>query len=173
MARIVRGKLSSDQRGISDILAIAFMFLLVIFAGILLNGYRFGTINSAADRQLQLKVEYMYRTLELSQVENYSLSYFTAIAENLIMVTPQVVPGNYLRQRIDDAFSYLSPPGYATILELRYENSSWVQSNPKGAITLDNASERFTFSGKITMILAEAGGIRVAQLDASVALFKY
>ncbi|MFH1821019.1 MAG: hypothetical protein ABH852_01040 [Methanobacteriota archaeon] len=172
MARLMRRKLSRDDRGVSDVLSIAFMFLIVIFAGVLLHSYRFDTINSATNRQLQLKTEYLYRTLELSRVENYSLSYLGALAENVIGVTPQVVPGEYLRSRVDDALSYLRSPGYAVIIELTHENSSWVQVYPSDIGTPSADVEKFTFSGRVTIIIAEAGENRVAQADASLTMFK-
>jgi len=169
---LMRRRLLRDERGVSDILSIAFMFLIVVFAGVLLHSYRFDAINSASDRQLQLKTEYLYRTLELSQVDNYSLSYFGAVAENLMGITPQVVPGDYLQSRVDIALSYLRPPGYAVMIRLVHENSSWEQLYPGDAGIPGNEVEKFTFSGKITVIIAKAGENRVAQADASLTVFK-
>ncbi|MBC7219594.1 MAG: hypothetical protein H5T49_05650, partial [Hadesarchaea archaeon] len=97
----LKPRLVRESRGVSDILPIAFMFLIVVFAGVLLHSYRFGAINSAVNRQMQLKAEYLYRTLETSQVENYSLSYLGAVAENVVGISPQIVPGDYLRERLD------------------------------------------------------------------------
>lgn len=171
MACLMRRRLSEDDRGVSDILSIAFMFLIVVFAGVLLHSYRLGTISSASDRQLQLKTEYLYKTLEIAQVENYSLSYLGALAENVIGVTPQVVPGDYLHSRIDGLLSYLRSPGYAVMVELTHENSLWVQVYPSDAGTPSNV-EKFTFSGKVTIIIAEAGENRVAQANASLAMFR-
>lgn len=172
MASLNFSKVRGDDRGVSDVLAIAFMFLIVVFAGVLLHGYRFDTISSAANRQLQLKTEYLYRTLELSQVENYSLTYFDGVAENLIRVTPQVVPGNYLRDQIEDVISYLRPPGYAVMVQLSYENSLWEQVYPGDAGVSEN-SAKFNFAGKVTLIIADAGENRVAQVSAEVTIFKY
>jgi hypothetical protein len=169
---VLKGGLSREKGGVSDILSIAFMFLIVVFAGVLLHSYRFGAINSAVDRQMQLKAEYLYRTLELSQVENYSLSYLGAVAENVIGVSPQVVPGDYLRSELDLLLSYLRPPGYAVVLELSYENSSWVQFSPKDVGPPAPDVEKFTFSGKFTIVIAGAGENRVAQANATVTIFK-
>ncbi|MEM4188645.1 MAG: hypothetical protein QXN56_05785 [Candidatus Hadarchaeum sp.] len=168
----LRRKLVREKRGVSDILSIAFMFLIVVFAGVLLHSYRFGAINSAVSRQMQLKVEYFYRTLELSQVENYSLSYLGAVAENVIGVSPQIVPADYLKSRLDVLLSYLRPPGYGVIFELTYENSAWVQISPVDIGPPGPNVERFTFSGKYTIVIAGAGENRVAQADARVTLFK-
>jgi len=162
---------SRDERGVSDVLSLAFMFLLVILAGVLLHSYRFGTISSASDRQLQLKTEYLYRTLELSQVENYSLSYLGALAENVIGVE-QVVPGDYLRSSLGDVLEYFSPQGYGVMVELANENSSWVQIYPDDSEKPSFETEKFTFSGKVTIIIAGADENRVAQANASLTLFE-
>lgn len=170
MAGLRKLRVYPDERGVSDVLSLAFMFLLVIFAGVLLHSYRFGAINSASDRQLQLKTEYLYRTLELSQVDNYSLSYFGALAENVIGVD-QVIPSDYLRSSLESALEYLSPAGYGVMIELTHENSSWVQFYPDNSAPASGV-EKFVFSGKVTIIIAGAGENRVAQADASLTLFK-
>lgn len=171
MAGLTR-KFARDERGVSDVLAMAFMFLLVIFAGVLLHAYRFGAISSATDRQLQMKTEYLYKTLELAQVENYSLSYFEAVAENLIQVTEPVIPSDYLHERIDNLLAYLRPPNYAAMVELTYENASWTQLYPSDISGPGPTATQFTFSGKVTIIIAEAGENRVAQVDTALTLFK-
>lgn len=174
MAGLTR-KFTRDERGVSDVLAMAFMFLLAIFAGVLLHAYRSGAITSATDRQLQMKAEYFYKTAELAQVENYSLSYFESVAENLIEVTEPVVPGNYLHERIDNLLAYLCPPNYAVMVELTYENvenASWKQLYPSDIGGPGPAATQFTFSGKVTLIIAEAGENRVAQVDATLTLFR-
>lgn len=168
----LKGEMTRENRGISDILSIAFMFLIVVFAGILLHSYRFGAINSAVSRQMQLKAEYLYRTLELSQVENYSLSYLGAVAENVIGVSPQIVPADYLKSRLDVLLSYLRPSGYGVIFELTYENSAWIQSSPSDIGPPGSDVERFSFSGKYTIVIAGAGENRVAQADATITLFR-
>ncbi len=172
MARMKLPRHSRDERGVSDVLSIAFMFLIVIFAGVLLHSYRFGTIGSASDRQLQLKAEYLYRTLELSEVENYSVSYLGAIAENVIGITPRLIPGDQLRSSVDTALGYLRPPGYGVMIELTRENSSWVQVYPSNAGAPSASAEKFTFSGKVTLILAEGGENRAAQAEATLTMFK-
>jgi hypothetical protein len=159
--------LRREERGVSDVLAIAFMLLISIFAGVLLHAYRLDAVTSAADRQLQLKAEYVYRTLELSQVENYSLSYFEAVAENLIGLGETVVPENYLREKIDNALSYLTPPNCSTVVELTKDNQSWIQTFPNQPAS---TATQFTFSGAVTIIIAEAGENRVAQVNARVAI---
>lgn len=172
MARLTHRGFAGDDGGVSDVLAVAFMFLIVIFSGVMLHSYRFDAINSATDRQLYMKAEYFYRTLELSQMENYSLSYFEAAAENLIQVSEPVVPGDYLRERIDNLLAYLCPDGYAVMVRLTRENvSPWEQFYPSGVGEPDPTMTQFSFSGKVTLIIARAEN-RVAQVDAMLVLFK-
>lgn len=179
MARLMRRRLSEDDRGVSDILSIAFMFLIVVFAGVLLHSYMSNIISSSSDRQLQLKTEYLYRTLELSQVENYSISYLEALAENVAGITPQVILGDYLYARVDNVLSYLRSSGYAVMVEVIYdENSYWRQVYPSDArVLVENAEkfanvEKFTFSGKVTIIIAETEG-KIARENATLIMFKW
>ena len=162
-------RLRREERGVSDVLAIAFMFLIAIFAGVLLHAYRLDAVTSAADRQLQLKAEYAYKTLELSQVENYSLSYLEAAAENLLGLGDTVVPENYLRERIDNMLNYLKPTDCSIMVELTNDNRSWVQISDNQPAS--NATQ-FTFSGDVTIIVAEAGENRVAQVQAKVTIYR-
>ena len=171
MACLIHKGFARDDRGISDVLSMAFMFLMVIFAGVLLHAYRFEAISSATDRQLQMKAEYLYRTLELANVENYSLSYLEAVAENLIKVTEPVVPGDYLSERIDNLLAYLCPPNYAVMVKLTYENDNWTQLYPSGISEPDNTVTQFTFSGKVTIVIASADN-SVAQVGAVLTMFK-
>jgi len=181
MARLIRNGFARDDRGISDVLAMAFMFLMVIFAGVLLHAYRSDAISSATNRQLQMKAEYLYRTLELAQVEDYSISYFEAVTENLIAEKFEnflpTVPGENLYQRIDNLLEFLCPPNYAVMVKLTYENEedNWTQLYSKSGISgLDNTVTQFTFSGKVTIIIAGRGALenRVAQVDAVLKMFK-
>lgn len=160
------------EKGISDILAILFMLIFAIFAGVLLHAYRFDAVMAATDRQLQLKSEYLYRTLELSQVENYSLTHFQAIAENLIGVSEPVIPEELLRDRIENVLEYIRPTDCGVIVELEHENKTWLQTSPPGIGEPAAGVARFTFFGEITYIIAEAEENRVAQVSAYVTIFK-
>lgn len=162
----------NEEKGISDILAITFMVMFAIFAGVLLHAYRSDAIFSATDRQLQLKTEYLYRTLELSQVENYSLTYFQGVAENLLAITDLVVPTEVLQDGIENVLEYIRPSGYGALIKLEYENELWEQVSPSGTAKPGSDVAQFKFNGKVTIIIAEAGENRVAQVSADVTLFK-
>ncbi len=148
------------------------MILFAIFAGVVLHAYRFDAIVSATNRQLQTKAEYTYRTLELSQVENYSLTYFKGVAENLIGVGEAVVPYELLQSEIENVLEYVRPAGYGIMIKLVYENENWIQIAPSGTEQPGSNVTKYTFSGKTTIIIAEAGENRVAQVSSDVSIFK-
>jgi hypothetical protein len=52
---------------------------------------------------------------------------------------------------------------------MSYENRDWVLVSPPG---FELMGEEFTFSGKVTIVVAEAGENRVAQVSAEVSLFR-
>ncbi len=173
MAGLISRKfVPQGQRGVSDVLSMAFMFLLVIFSGVLLHGYGLDAIGSATDRQLQMKAEYIYRTFELAQVENYSLSYFEAIAENLIQVTEPVVPVDYLENQIDNLLAYVCPSGYTLTLTLtnsENENARLEKFYPREPSV---GATQFTFSGKVTIIIGGDIENKVVRVNAKVTLSK-
>ncbi|MDI6643154.1 MAG: hypothetical protein QMD95_03785, partial [Candidatus Hodarchaeaceae archaeon] len=116
--------------------------------------------------------EYLYKTLELAWVENYSISFFEAVAENLIGVTRTDMPGDYLRERIDNLLSYLRPPNWAVLIELTRENTSWMQLCPSDVNMPSPTTTQFIFSGKWTKIIAEAGENRIVGMKVVLTLFK-
>jgi len=144
------------------------MLLMALLAGVYLHSYGSGVIPSATSRQLQLKASYLYRTLELSQVENYSLSFFQSIAENLIEFGDSTVPAELIENQLAAALDYLRPSGYCARVHLSYENRTWVQASPEGSAP---SGEEFTFSGKVTIVVAEAEN-RVAQVSAQVSFYR-
>jgi hypothetical protein len=161
----------AEEKGISAILAIVFMMIFAIFAGILLHSYRLDAVESAADRQLKLKAEYLYRALELAQVENYTLTYFRAVAENLIGVD-EIVPPDILSAEIERVLGYARPPDCGAAIELEYENKFWRQISPSEAPFPGPAVPQFTFEGGVTITIAGAEENRVAQVTARVTIFK-
>ncbi|MFN4133682.1 MAG: hypothetical protein ACK4GQ_04880, partial [Candidatus Hadarchaeales archaeon] len=91
-----------------------------------------------------------------------------AIAENLVGIET-VIPGEALRQEVAKTLNYLRPANTAIILTLLHDNTSWVQRSPENE-TL--AGQIFIFSGKITIVVAEAGENRIVQVPATLALLQ-
>ena len=163
-----------DDRGISDILAISFMFVVMVFAGVLLHGFALAPLESAADRQLSVKAEHLYKTLEFSRVEPYGLSFFAAIAENLVLREP-TVPGDNLRIGLKNALEYLCPPDHAVLVRITmYENEDvkWEQSHPEDIEPPGAKKESFAFRGVVTLIRAGAGEDRVVRENVEVVIFR-
>ena len=161
--------LTRDQKGIADVLSIAFMFLFVVLAGTVLHAWALGPMASVSDRMQQQKCEHLYKTLELSYVENYSISYFDAIADNLVLAQP-VEPGDYLRQRLDNALAYLCPLGYAGVVSVQCESEGtpWLQVYPTNAGLPSSEMKQVTFKGKLTLMAVE----NRFDLDAEVTIFE-
>jgi len=157
-----------EGRGIADVLAIAMMFLLMVMVGILLHAYMLTPLRSATDRQLQLKSEYLYKTMETAWIEPYAKSYLKAAADNLVLTTP-TVPGEYLRTVMENTLGYLLPQDYAVEITLTHENRTWKLIYPDvGAPT----GKRFSHSGSISVIKAEAENERTILVQATLTLFR-
>jgi len=135
-------------------LAVAIMFLLVVLIGVLLHTFMLTPLRSAADRQLQLKSEYIYETLATAWVEPYSKSYLKAAADNLVLSNP-TVPDEYLRSAMENTLDYILPQGYAAEVTLRLcENMTWELIYPEvGQPT--STDKQFIHSGSISIIRAE------------------
>jgi hypothetical protein len=99
------------DKGVADVLSMAFMFILLVFGAVLINAYSLRPLRAATDRQLELKCGYTYEALGTSWVEPYTISFLRAAAENIVLENP-TVPGPYLRSAMENALDYLSPLGY-------------------------------------------------------------
>lgn len=164
---------NKDERGVADVLATAFMFLIVIFAGILLHRYSTGPLQSATDRQLELKSDFIYATLGKAYVGAYATDYLRAVAENLVLDNPEV-PENYLRSSMENTLEYLCPPGYAIEVIFTLENSSWTLIHPSNAPSPSTDMKQFVHSGVISVTVAQAGSAseRTELVQVKVTMFK-
>jgi len=163
---------SEDERGVADILAIAFMFIVLVFAGVLLHYYSVTPLRAATDRQLSLKSGHIYGALDKAQVGSYTLSYLRAAAENLVLAQP-TVPGDYLRSRMDNTLEYLRPLEYAVVVSLTRENAQpWVLVCPSGAGQPAAELKQFTHRGVVSVTKAEAAGERVVLVQVAVTFFR-
>ena len=163
--------IKKDTKGIADVFVIAFMLLMVVLAGSMLHGQALLPLASSMDRQRQQQAEHLYKTLELAHVENYSVSYLSAIADNLVLIHP-LVPGEYLREQLDGALAYLRPSGYGVWINLVHGRNTWDQIYPTDASPPELTTKQFSFKGKISVIRAEVAENRVVMVDANVTIFK-
>jgi len=152
------------QGGVADILAMAFMFVLLILGAVLMHAYSLRPLRAATDRQLELKCEHIYKALETAWVEPYTVGFLRAAAENLVLEHP-TVPGPYLRSAMENALGYLSPPDYEISATLTHDG---------GILTLNENMEpprkRFIRSGTIS--ITRAGGENVV-VQVEVMLFSF
>ena len=137
--------------GVADVLVIAFMFILLVIGAAIMHAFSLRPLEAASGRQLELKSEHLYKTLEIAQVRPYSLSFLEACAQILVLEEP-VVSENYLRLRMVEALEYLRPPDYGVRVLVSYENKAleFFSPHPPGA------GERFVQRGKISAL--GAGG---------------
>ncbi|MBA7595323.1 hypothetical protein ES703_02285 [subsurface metagenome] len=145
-----------NNHGVADILAIAFMFVILVLAAVFMHSYSLRPLRAATDRQLELKSEHLYKTLELAWVRP-GVSFLRAAAENLLLEQP-IVPGPYLRSTMENVLEYLHPSGYAVAVSLSYENTSWELSWPEGAGLGLGAEKQRQGEMRLTM----AGGETIA-----------
>jgi hypothetical protein len=150
---------SLNDHGVADILAVAFMFVMLVLAAVFMHAYSLRPLRAATDRQLELKSEHLYMTLDLAWVDPYSVSFLRAAAENLLLVQP-VVPGPHLRLAMENVLEYLRPPRYAVAVSLSHDNASWELSWPKDAGPGLDAEKQFTRRGEVRLTLA--GGENIA-----------
>ncbi len=150
-----------SDSGIADILAIAFMFVMLVLAAVFMHAYSLRPLRAATDRQLELKSEHLYMTLELAGVEPYSVSFLHAATENLLLEQP-TVSGSHLRSAMKNAFEYLCPPGYAVAISLSYDNSSWELSWPEGVGLGMGAEKQFVRQGEVRLTIAGGESVTVS-----------
>jgi len=141
------------DQGVADVLSMAFMFILLVFAAVLINAYSMRPLRAATDRQLELKCEYAYQALETSWVEPYTISILRAAAENVVLEQP-TVPGQYLRSAMENALDYLSPPGYEISLAFTRDGKTLTFNENKAP-----PSKQFVRSGSVSIM--GAGGENV------------
>jgi len=172
--RFARYAFSKDMRGVADVLATAFMFLIVIFAGILLHRYSTGPLESATDRQLALKSDFIYATLDKAYVGTYAVNYLRAAAENFVLSQP-TVPEDYLRSSMENTLKCLCPPDYAIEVKLWDENenhSPWKLVCPLDAGSSDVSIKQFAHRGMVSITLARTGEEAEEEITENVVLIR-
>lgn len=139
-----------NENGIADVLAMAFMFILLILGAVLMHAYSLRPLRAATDRQLQLKCEHVYKTLETAWVEPYTISFLRAAAENLVLDHSTVL-GPYLRSAMENTLDYLSPSDYDISATLTYDGASLTFNENR-----EPPSKQFVQEG--TVSITKAGG---------------
>jgi len=158
-------RIIKEMAAVADVLAMAFMFILLVLGAALMHSFSLRPLRAATDRQLELKSEHLYNTLEKAWVEPYSLSFLNAIGDNLVLENP-IVPGGYLEGAGKNLLEYLRPPGYAVSLIGNYGGKTWKLVCPEN---VSESGKQVTRRGKITIM--RAGGENVT-VDVTLVLFK-
>lgn len=153
------------ERGIADVLSIAFMSIILIVGSAIMHAYSLRPLQAATARQLELKCEHLYGMLETSWVEPYSIGILKAAAEQIVLESP-TVPDRYLRSYVTATLDHLRPPGYGVIVILSQSGKTWALTCPENAHETD---EQFLARGQLS--ITKAGG-EVVTLSVEVKLFK-
>ena len=153
-----------DQRGVSDIVASTFMFILLIIAAVLIHGFMLNSLHAAADRQSELKVEHLKEALQRLTVDPYRIQALEAAAQQLVLTEP-IVDNDYLSSWMRNTFEYLRPPDYGIQLKLTYIDNSWEIKCPNGG----REGEEFISRGSVTV--AKTGG-EITSVEVEIKMFK-
>lgn len=175
LAQVKRSKLAGEvergsvvrltERGIADVFAIAFMFIILILGSAIMHAHGLRPLQAATARQLKLKCEYLHGMLETSWVEPYAIGILKAAAEQIVLESP-TVPDQYLRLYVTTVLEHLRPSGYGVVVLLSQNGKAWMLTCPEQAHETD---EKFIARGQIS--IAKAGG-EVMTLSVEVRLFK-
>ncbi len=151
------------EEGVSDIVVIAFMFILLVMAVTLLFGYNTNTLEAAADRQMELKTNFLHRSLERSEVRP-GVQALDAAAEQLVVKNP-AVEGEYLQDWMENTLKFLRPVDHGVIVTLNENNRFWEVSYP------ENTSPGSGISSEGSVTITKAGG-EVVLVDVRVTVFE-
>lgn len=152
------------QQGVSDMVAIAFMFILLVIAAVLVHGFFLSSLHAAADRQSQLKVEHLRETLQRLTVDPYRIQALEAVAQQLVLAEP-VVDNGYLSSWVKGTLRYLRPPNHGIQLKLTYMDNSWKIRYPNS----EREGEEFISRGNVTVI--KTGG-EIVSVEVEIKMFK-
>lgn len=152
-----------DERGVSDVVVISIMFIFLVISTALILGFQSTSLNSVADRQNELKVSYLSKTLERAEVTP-GVSALEAAGEQLVLDEP-TAGDNYLRSWMKETLDFLRSSGYGVELKLTHDNDFWRIIYPKDSKEGDN------FLLKRTISITKSGG-SVLSVDVRVRMFK-
>jgi hypothetical protein len=145
------------QRGVSDIVAIAFMFIILVIAAVLVHGFTLGSLHAAADRQSELKVEYLRETLQRSTVNPYGVPALEAAAQQLVLEEP-VVNYSSLDPWMENTLGYLCPLDHGIELRLSYDDNNLLWVYPSNKV---KKGEEFVRRGNVTATKTGGGIVSV------------
>lgn len=137
------------DKGVSDVVVIAIMFVLLVFSATLLFGITSSGLDEAADRQVMLKTQYIYQSLNHVQVEKYNVTALRAASEHLVFKDP-TVPNEFLKSWMENTLDFFRPLDYGVRLRLSRENKSWEVIQPDGVTKGETfrTEHPITFTGR-------------------------
>lgn len=152
------------ERGVSDVVVIAFMFILLVLSSTLLLGYTPGGLSASAERQSELRTNCLYRTLGKAEVRP-GVSGLRAITERLVLEENASIDNGYLRSWTENALEFLSPLDHGAELRVALENWVWEEEYPSGV----EEGEDYVSQGAV--VITGTGG-EVWSADVRVRVFE-
>lgn len=151
------------ERGVSDVVVISIMFIFLVVSAVLVFGFQSSSLSSAADRQDELKVSYLCKSLERAEVSP-GVSALEAAGEQVVLDKPTVEDNN-LRFWMGKTLDFLRPSGYGVEIKLVHDNDYWRITFPEGS----RSGENFLLNRTIS--ITRAGG-SVLGVDVRIRMFK-
>jgi|GEM_PF-3495198 len=143
------------QKGVSDIVVVAFLFLFLVVTVALLFGYNVNPLRASNDRRVEMQRISMAGTLRHSEPRP-GIGTLEAAAEQLILKDPRV-ENEYLHSWTENVLEFLSPRRKGAALEMSLEEDNggtvtWTASYPENS----EFGASVPSEGGVTVV--EAGG---------------
>lgn len=152
-----------EEDGVSDVVVIAFMFVLLVLSATVLFGFTSQGLKAAASRQTGLKANYLHRTLEKSEVIS-GITALEAAAEQLVLQDP-TVDNKYLKSWMENTLGFLKPSNYGVELRLTHNGEIWRVMEPENV----EIEEPVTVTSSVP--ITKSGG-DVVNVNVEIMLFK-
>lgn len=154
-----------DRRGVSDIVVIASMFIVLVLSSVIILGFSSGGLEATSDRQNELKVSFLYRSLDKIEVRP-GISSLEAVAEQVELEDPSI-ENDYLKSWMENTLKFFVPEGYGIEFVAWADSGSWEITVPYN----ENASEFKSFFASGSTTFTQTGG-NFVKINIRIRLFK-
>jgi hypothetical protein len=162
-----------DEKGVADVITIAIMFILVVFAGMLLHVWSLGPLESVEDRQFELRSLCTYQVLDKAWVDPYSQSFLRAAAEQMAVENANV-PKGVLENYANEIVEFLAPDEYGVVVKLTdedNENNRWPENENIWPWTFTENAKYYATLGQVSLTRATSEN-RIFVAKVEVTLFE-
>lgn len=139
------------------------MFLLLVLASTFLLGLEYDPLDTAANRQEDMKLSHFHRALEKSEVRP-GINALKAAADQLVMEKPRV-DDQYLRSWMDNTVRFLMPQNYGVEIVLSWSGQDWEENYRETGHQLENRIKE----GSILMVVS---GGKIVNVNYRIRMFE-